>query len=208
MRLRFYGHACFGIQVGDTSLCIDPYEPGPQIALPPLPNVFTHWVATHEHTDHNAGHAIPRACRVRPPARLPGVRLERMVAAHDEFGGRLRGGLTDILRLTADDGTTLIHCGDLGERPTGALLRWLTETPVDVLVVPTGGYFTLGPDGALELAELIQPKATAACHAAEHGARFSELGSVGLLWDRVGHTVHDEDVECSALAGFVELRRA
>lgn len=207
MILRFFGHACFGVEIGSVSLCIDPYEPGPNISLPPLPDTFTHWVPTHEHSDHNAGHAIPAAERLRAPARLPGIRIERVGAAHDEFGGRLRGGMTDVLRVTDDAGTTVVHCGDLGERPTGDLLRWLGERPIDVLIVPTGGYFTLGPDGALELARLLQPEATIACHAAEHGANFSELGSVDLLWRRVACERLSGPVECADLRGFVELRR-
>jgi L-ascorbate metabolism protein UlaG (beta-lactamase superfamily) len=207
VKLRFYGHACFGVEIGSTSLCIDPFEPGPHIDLPSLPDHFTHWVATHEHDDHNAGHAIPSAERFHAPGALAGIRIERAEAAHDEFGGRLRGGMTDMLRITGN-GATLLHCGDLGERPSGGVLRWLAQVPIDVLIVPVGGYYTLGTDGALELARLLQPRAVVPCHAAEHGATFPHLGSIELLWDRAERQVICGSLECRQVQGLIELRRA
>jgi L-ascorbate metabolism protein UlaG (beta-lactamase superfamily) len=179
LRLRFHGHACFSIEAEDGArLCIDPYESGDfggAVALPPLPNTFGAWIATHEHSDHNAGHTIPSAERLRAPCTWGAFSIERRSAWHDEFGGRLRGGATDLLRVTVD-GCTVLHVGDLGERPTGDLLAWLIETPIDALIVPVGGYFTLGPDGAAELAALLRPRWVVPCHSADDGVRLSQLG--------------------------------
>lgn len=197
MILRFFGHACFGVQTEEAHLCIDPFESGAfggAVTLPPLPDAFTHWVATHEHADHNAGHTLPSAARVAPPARgctteVGDVRMEATLAAHDEFGGKLRGGLTALLRLTVptpDGAKVIVHCGDLGERPAGALLDWLLAVPTDVLIVPVGGYFTLGPDGAAEVVRLVRPHTVVPCHAREHGVTLPELGSVGAFYERLG----------------------
>lgn len=197
MILRFFGHACFGVQTEEAHLCIDPFESGGfggAVTLPPLPDAFTHWIATHEHGDHNAGHTLPSAVRVAaPPAgcvtTVGDLRIEATLAAHDEFGGKLRGGLTALLRVTTptpEGPQVIVHCGDLGERPTGALLDWLLETPIDVLIVPVGGYFTLGPDGAAEVVRLVQPRTVVPCHAREHGVSLPELGCVDGFFERVG----------------------
>ena len=181
MKLRFLGHACFEVTADDDRrLCIDPFEAGAfdgAVDLPPLDDTFDAWVASHEHADHAAGHAIPSAVRLRPPAPWAGLSIDAIAADHDEFGGRLRGGRTDLLRFSDGD-STLVHLGDIGERPTGRVLDWLLECPIDVLIVPTGGYFTLGPDGAAELSALVQPRFVVPCHAREHGVRLPQLGSV------------------------------
>ena len=204
MNLEFFGHACFGIRAGTMRLCIDPFEPGPLVDRLPLPDVFTHWIATHGHADHCAGHIIPGAARLYAPTSAGALTIERHAAAHDEFGGRLRGGMTDLLRIT-DTATdqVVVHCGDLGERPIGGVLKWLTQVPIDVLIVPVGGYFTLGADGALELARLVSPKAVIPCHASEHGGTFPELASADLVLRRVPHRpLPAGEVDVAAIEGW------
>lgn len=204
MKLQFFGHACFGITAGDVAVCIDPFEPSPLIDRPALPDQFTHWTATHGHFDHAARHAIPSAVEVVGEACVGTLRFERKQAAHDEFGGRLRGGMTDIIRVTdGDSNQVVVHCGDLGERPVGALLEWLGEVPIDVLIVPIGGYFTLGADGALELVRLLKPRAVVPCHAAEHGGRFPELASEELFLARVTYERRSGAVAVEAMDGVV-----
>lgn len=205
MNLEFFGHACFGIRSEDVRLCVDPFESGAMVDRPSPPDRFTHWIATHAHADHSAGHVIPSATQVHAPVSVGPLRIEAHEASHDEFGGRLRGGLTDVLRITdADTGTVVVHCGDLGERPVGPLLRWLNEVPIDLLIVPLGGYFTLGADGALELAELLRPRAVLGCHAAEHGGAFAELASESLATGRVKHRALPRgEVVVGALSGWL-----
>ena len=172
---------------------MDPFEPGGlggAVQLPALPDAFTHWIATHDHVDHNASSAIPGALRLRASAhtsaQAPGVSVDAYSAFHDEFGGRLRGGSTDLLRFRCDTALgqrTVMHCGDLGERPVGRLLDWLRETPIDVLIVPVGGYFTLGGEGAAELVSLVRPSVVVPCHAREHGVALPQLQSESHFLD-------------------------
>lgn len=201
MILRFHGHACFELEAGDgTRLCIDPYEAGGfdgAVRLAPLPDHFDAWVATHDHADHCAGHTIPSARRVRPPTVSGPFGLETRRAAHDEFGGRLRGGFVDMIRVEAE-GAVVVHLGDLGERLVGAPLAWLRDRPVDALIVPVGGYYTLGPDGAAELAGLVQPRYVVPCHAAEDGVALPELGSRELFVRRFDEPLEAPELELGA----------
>jgi L-ascorbate metabolism protein UlaG (beta-lactamase superfamily) len=116
--------------------------------------------------------------------------------------------MTDVLRVTdTATGEVVVHCGDLGERPVGKLLKWLVQVPIDVLIVPVGGYFTLGGDGALELARLLSPKAVIPCHAAEHGGMFSELASADLVLSRVPHNPLLGAIRVSAATGWMNPER-
>ncbi len=194
VRVRFHGHACIELQdVDGVRICVDPFESGGfggAVALPPLPDHFAAWVASHDHVDHSAGHTIPQAERLVAPTRAGRFHVDTHTAFHDEFGGRLRGGSTDALRFTAD-GVTILHCGDLGERPDGALLAWMQERPIDLLVVPVGGYFTLGPDGAAELTATLAPRFVLPCHSADDGVRLPQLGPRRLFDARFER--HDDE---------------
>ena len=72
------------------------------------------------------------------------------------------GGVIDMKIFTID-GITFLHCGDIGE---------LLEEPgkldaigdVDVLIITTGGYYTLGPEGAAEVTRKLAPRYVIPCH--------------------------------------------
>lgn len=176
--LRFHGHACFSLTLPDgRRLLLDPFEPGGlggAVRLPALPDAFDLVACTHHHADHDAVHAVPSATPIAAPWHDGDVTIERVAASHDEFGGRLRGGSSDILVVATPDGV-IAHCGDLGERPEGHLLNALVQARIDVLIVPVGGYFTLGADGAAELVARLQPPVVVPCHSADDGVALPAL---------------------------------
>lgn len=94
-----------------------------------------------------------------------------------------------VLRVRATVGV-FVHLSDLGERPGGALERWLQEVPIDVLLVPVGGYYTLDGDGAAMWAHVLQPRVVIPCHAREHGAALDPLASEALFVDRFSAVTH------------------
>jgi L-ascorbate metabolism protein UlaG (beta-lactamase superfamily) len=182
--LRFWGHATFSVALpSGEHLCIDPFESGAyggKVALPPLPDVFTHVVCSHQHGDHNAWHTIPSARRVFDGFDDGRIAVRTRSAFHDEHQGRLRGGTTDVLDLRLG-GLRIVHCGDLGERPVGALLDFIARPRPDVLIVPVGGHFTLDADGAAELVDAARPRFALPCHSADDGTLFAELGLRSLF---------------------------
>lgn len=179
--ISFYGHACFGVELQGDHICIDPYRSGGfngLVALPPLPDHFTAVACTHWHDDHAAVDTIPGARPIVPGDSGAGWSLRAVTAAHDEHGGALRGGLIQMLVLSTCAGH-IVHCGDLGQLPTPALLASLREATggarIDVLIIPVGGHFTLGGDGAAAWVEALRPAAVVPCHSADDGTLFSEL---------------------------------
>lgn len=152
MHIRFLGHACLLLTADDhTTLLIDPYNPGGfdgKMAHAPIPYRADFVVCTHDHLDHSAIHDLPTP---HPQQIFDGpagpFQIHRFQAEHDEHGGRHRGGFVDIIRLTADN-LRLVHLSDVGHSPTADLLDAIG--PVDILFVPTGGFFTIGAAQAHE----------------------------------------------------------
>lgn len=190
VQIVFWGHACFGIHRGSNAvLLIDPFDPeglGTTPGPPAIPTQYPYVIATHEHSDHAAFHTQPNAQRVYPDFSdaARNLHIDARTAAHDEFGGRLRGGTTHLLDVQIA-GLRIVHCGDLGERPVGDLLAWIQHPTPDLLIVPAGGYFTLGADGASELANAVQPRHVIFCHTRDDGLPLPQLSTRAVISERV-----------------------
>ncbi len=150
MRIDFFGHAaCALTSNSGARLLIDPYDPGGfggKISYPEIHGEFEAVVCTHDHLDHNAVHAV----RPVPPPRVEEgtvgpFSIERIRLDHDEYGGKRRGGQTDALMIQVD-GLCILHLGDVGQAPDG---QWPIAN-CDVLLVPIGGFFTIGAFQARE----------------------------------------------------------
>lgn len=194
IEITFWGHACIGVHVDHAPLLlIDPFDPkglGGITGPSPIPNAYPYVIATHIHSDHAAFHTQPQAkvlhaATQETPLSLPtqGLEIHARRVAHDEFGGRLRGGTTLILDIRIA-GRRLVHCGDVGERLHGPTLSWLQEPRPDVLVVPAGGYFTIGADGAATLASEVQPRHVLFCHTRDDGLPLPQMEGRAVIQRR------------------------
>lgn len=166
MRIEFFGHACFRICLTNgLEILIDPYEIGGFAGalrfqnVPCRPDIV---LISHDHPDHSELGWIGGKPNVASGDLCEkDVSVQVFDAAHDEFGGTLRGGRTKMFLIEAE-GLRVFHCGDLGERLTDDVPEQIGH--LDVLIVPTGGYFTLGPEGATELVRAIRPHWVLPCH--------------------------------------------
>lgn len=188
MRIEFLGHACFHIilETGH-SILIDPYEPdglSGRLRYRTLP-VSPSWVlVTHEHGDHGDTSWVgDQAQVVRGALADPEVTVIAYTVAHDEFGGSLRGGTTRLFVIEAE-GVRLLHCGDLGERLLSHRIAALG--PIDVAMIPVGGYYTIGPSAAAELVGMMKPKYVLPCHYETAATDIPELTGVHAFTRRFG----------------------
>lgn len=201
VQLRFYGHACIGVFVdGKPLLVIDPFDRGAfpaQTSLDGPPDIFPYAIATHPHADHCAFSRVggARVLGLVGDAELTvgGMRISGRRAAHDEFGGRLRGGSTTMLDLRVH-GLRIVHTGDLGERLCGGSLAWLLEPTCDALIVPAGGYFTIGADAALELTDAAAPRHAVFMHCRDQGIALPELLGTEHLQRRARGAIDEREV--------------
>lgn len=170
LRLRYYGHASFGLWWGDDSLLFDPYRPGGfggSMDLPPIEERFARVVVTHDHDDHAAldalKHPAPRVHSGQHGCFL----ISRVGVFHDEYRGRRRGGESDVV-IVEVGGRRIVHLGDVGHSPRPNDLRSLGDDQrIDVLIVPVGGYFTIGAAQAWEWCRALSPGWVIPAHGAD-----------------------------------------
>ena len=167
MKIEFLGHASFLLtdNAGYRYL-IDPYESGGfsgRVGCDPIdiePDVI---IITHDHLDHCHTETIPGKFEViRVSGGFAGVHFRSVSVFHDMHQGTKFGGSVDMKIFTMD-GITFCHCGDIGELLDDPV-KLAAIGEIDVLIVPTGGFYTLGPDGAAIVTRKIAPKLVIPCH--------------------------------------------
>lgn len=161
MLITWLGHSCFLLESeGGTRLLMDPPDPDTGYAIEP--QTVDAVSASHSHHDHANFALAPDARRIITPGSFTvgDMALTGFVTYHDKEQGRLRG--ENIMYRVEADGLRLLHAGDLGAMPDEATCRAIGK--VDVLLTPIGGVYTIGPDEALALCNLLHPKVVVPMH--------------------------------------------
>ena len=168
MKLTWYGHSCFLVETAEGSAVLDPYAPGsvPGLELPPLRADLA--LCSHGHRDHGY------AAGVQLSGRAPALRVEKLETFHDAQKGALRGPNT--VHILEAEGLRLVHLGDLGHMLSPEQLAVLGR--VDLLLIPVGGHYTIGPDTAAELAEAVGARITLPMHYRGQGFGYEVIGPV------------------------------
>ena len=142
---------------------LDPYESGGfsgRVGYDPITVEPDCIIITHDHLDHSHAETIPGEFEViRHQGVYNGVRVRSVQVYHDMQQGKRFGGSIDM-KIFSVDGITICHCGDIGELLTSREIDEIGQ--VDVLIIPTGGYYTLGPM-VLRVVK-INPRLVIPCH--------------------------------------------
>jgi len=152
MKIKWIGHACFLIEGKEGRVMTDPYDE----SIPYRPPDYTAEVITvsHDHFDHNAVERVkgsPTVIRGEGTNSVAGIHFQGIASFHDESGGTKRGANT--IFTFEMEGLKIAHLGDLGEALSDEQMAALAE--VEVLFVPVGGHFTIGPDEAAALVKRL-----------------------------------------------------
>ncbi len=164
VKITWHGHACFSIDYDGYIVVLDPHD-GESIGLP-RPDIKADLVlVSHDHFDHNAVEVVKKdGTRVlkmfRGEADLGIVKVKGIKTYHDKVGGRRRGENT--IYIIENGGLKIAHLGDLGHIPDGDTLKLLEN--IDILMIPVGGVYTIGPDEAWAIVEKTRPKITIPMH--------------------------------------------
>jgi L-ascorbate metabolism protein UlaG (beta-lactamase superfamily) len=156
MKVTWLGHASFLIESQDgTRIITDPYEAGSYdgaVAYEPIEERADIVTVSHDHADHNAVDAVlgePDVVRGAESRTVDGVPIKGIETFHDESKGQDRGRNTVFVMDI--DGIKVGHLGDLGHKLTPEEVSSIGK--VDVLMTPVGGYYTIGPEEAKDVAE-------------------------------------------------------
>lgn len=171
MRIRWHGHACFEV-AGSSVVVTDPHD-GRSIGIRPPQVTADVVLVSHDHFDHNCSRAVKGSDTsvIDSPAMTveKGVRVEGVEAAHDDQGGAKRGKM--ILFRFELDGFSFCHLGDLGHALDDRQRELIGQ--VDVLFVPVGDVFTIGPEAATKVVRKLSPKVVVPMHYRTPGLSLS-----------------------------------
>lgn len=190
MEISYLGHASFKIRGENATLVIDPFR-GEMVGLPFSGVEADIVTVSHEHEDHNAiGSVGGQPFVIAGPGEyeVKGAMIFGISCFHDNSGGSERGKNT--VYLIEMDGLRLCHLGDLGHKLSDGQLEELNG--VDILFVPVGGSFTLGPKEAASVVSQIEPKIVIPMHYQTKGLNpgvFAKLAPVEAFLKEIGEEV-------------------
>lgn len=165
MKIKWNGHASFTITSADgTVIVTDPYDPsgyGEVLKYDLVSDRADAVLISHDHADHNYVEGLSGSPAViESSGQVKGIQVKTIDTYHDESDGSERG--TNKVFSFAVDGINICFLGDLGHQLSPEQIEAIG--PVDLLLVPVGGTFTVDAGGAIKVVEALGPKLTIPMH--------------------------------------------
>jgi L-ascorbate metabolism protein UlaG (beta-lactamase superfamily) len=187
MEIYPLGHASFKIKGKAAVVVTDPYDSS-MVGLK-FPKVESVDIVTvsHQHQDHNATANIsgsPFVISGPGEYEVKGVTVVGTQTFHDSSAGSERGRNT-VYTITMD-ALRLCHLGDLGHKLSDEQLAKVGD--VDILFIPTGGFYTISAKTAAEVVAQLAPLVVIPMHYKRNGlsADFSALEPVENFLKEMG----------------------
>jgi L-ascorbate metabolism protein UlaG (beta-lactamase superfamily) len=167
MKIRWLGHSAFVLtDRSGTKVLTDPYESGcygGAVGYKPITEKVDVVTISHKHEDHSCLKGLPMGFEtVTSPGRkqAAGITIVGTETYHDTSRGKERGN--NIVYVFEMDGLRICHLGDLGHRLDNRDIAAIGK--VDVLMIPVGGHFTIGPEEAVGVIEALSPSIVIPMH--------------------------------------------
>lgn len=191
MRLTYFGHSCFLVEVAGSRLVLDPWlKRNPHGSVDPATLRCDYVFCSHAHSDHMED-ALPLAqahgATIVAPFELaeyfaaqgartidlmpggsvsvPWGRITMTPAIHSSAleldGGRNQPMGIACGYVIAAEGRKLYHAGDTALFSDMSLIG---RHGLDIALIPIGDFYTMGPEDAVAALELLQPKVAVPMH--------------------------------------------
>lgn len=188
MTIKWFGHSCFLLTDAEgTRLLTDPCDPATGYDIGHVEADAV--TSSHGHHDHNYFDVVDEGVAIiNEPGEytVKGIKITGFPTWHDDAQGAVRG--RNIMYLFEMDGLRVMHAGDLGQLPNEDVINAIGK--VDVLLTPVGGVYTIGYQGARDLANTLGPKVVIPMHYRTDALRF-ELEDVTPFLDHAsGCAIH------------------
>lgn len=163
MNLQWLGHSCFRlVESTGTVIITDPYDKS--LVGYELPRFNADVVtSSHNHEDHNNLKGVdgsPMYINRAGFFDIMGVQITSIPSYHDNIQGKKRGqNLIFKFRL---DGIDVCHMGDIGEDCSAIITDKIL--PVNILLIPIGGLYTINPEQAKEYISILMPEIVIPMH--------------------------------------------
>ncbi len=173
MDITYLGHSSFKIRTKTATLVTDPFD-SKMVGLKYPVTEGDIVTVSHGHPDHNAVEKVSGYKKVIDGPgeyEISGISVIGYGTFHDAQNGQERGKNT--VYVIEAEGLRLAHLGDLGHALSDDLIEELGD--VDVLMIPVGGFYTIGPKEAAEIVTKIEPYFVLPMHYRTEGLN-SDLG--------------------------------
>lgn len=167
MEITYLGHSSFKLKGKTSTVICDPYSNLIGLKFPKLEaDIVT---VSHDHADHNNTaeiSGVKKVVSMPGEYEIGGVSIFGISSFHDDKKGEERGKNT--IFVINIDGVNVCHLGDLGQKT-------LTESQlsaignVDVLLIPTGGTYTIDSEEAAAIVSAIEPQVIIPMHYKQDG---------------------------------------
>ena len=200
MKIRYLGHSSFLLtESTGTAIVCDPYGDAVGFSMPAVSADAV--TVSHHHFDHDNVKAVggnPVILDREQGYELPGVVINAVKRFHDDRLGALRG--ENVIFKFRMDGLDVCHLGDLGEECSSELIEAIL--PVNILLIPVGGNYTIDAAMAKEYVDRIMPDVVIPMHYRVKGCEvdIDKVDEFISLFD-------DESAECEEVEGDIELTR-
>jgi L-ascorbate metabolism protein UlaG (beta-lactamase superfamily) len=167
MKVKWLGHAAFLLTSDSgTRILTDPYKSGSfdgAVGYKPITEQAHVVTASHEHDDHYCLDGLPEGYECVTSAgehEAAGIKIRGVKTYHDTSKGKERGA--NVIFVMDIDGIKVCHLGDLGHALSDEEITAIGK--VDVLLVPVGGFYTIGPKEAVEVVKALSPSVVVPMH--------------------------------------------
>lgn len=162
MDITYLGHSSFKIKGRQASIVTDPYDS--QMVGIKFSKIDADIVTiSHHHADHDRADGVSAVKKVVDGPgeyEISGVSIIGLPSFHDNKKGADRGKNT--IYVIEMDNLRLLHLGDLGHTLNENQIKEIGD--IDILFVPVGGFYTLGPKEAVEVLKQIGPSIVIPMH--------------------------------------------
>ncbi len=177
VKIKYVGHACFKLSYEGTDIIIDPYRDSMVPGLKDMREEADFAFCSHEHDDHNYLAAVKLS-----GADTVNFGLGELDVPHDDAEGAKRG--RNIVRVFSFGSLRVAHMGDIGRVLSAEEAEVLRG--VDCMLLPVGGFFTVGSEEAKTIVEQTAPKVVIPMHFSGRGYGFEPVSAVKPFVELMG----------------------
>ena len=171
MKIQYLGHSSFKLtESTGISVVTDPYDDSVGYHMPETDADAV--TVSHHHYDHDAISKVKGNPVVLDKETgyilKDSVEISSIMSFHDDCRGKKRG--KNIIFKFRMDGLDVCHLGDLGEDCSSDLIEMIL--PVNVLMIPVGGNYTIDAKMAKEYVDRIMPDIVIPMHYRAKGCKL------------------------------------
>ena len=171
MKIQYLGHSSFKLtESTGISVVTDPYDDSVGYHMPETDADAV--TVSHHHYDHDDISKVKGNPVVLDKETgyilKDSVEISSIMSFHDDCRGKKRG--ENIIFKFRMDGLDVCHLGDLGEDCSSDLIEMIL--PVNVLMIPVGGNYTIDAKMAKEYVDRIMPDIVIPMHYRAKGCKL------------------------------------